>query len=445
MSDETKAAAANAQDAANLQAADQKGMENVALAEGDTPSQNIAVADERGFLDAFNEAIPADDREEVMVAPSKELEEAAGKAPKVKEGDTKEKTSKDSDAGSEAQEEASEEEDGFFNDDEAEEPKEKDGFDEEAFDKETEELSKEMTKKQGARFKELRSTLKDTQKEMVTLKAKENISEVTQKRLEEAETKAKRADDLEAEMESLRNMSAKVRMESSDEYKHDVLAPVNGILAKAVQLAQAADADEGIIQQIIQEQSLKKKGELIEEHLSDLSQFHMNTLSTLSDRFSEMVEKRHEMLEDAQGKVEKFEAERVRKEQVAREERRNTMKTLQGDLWDKYMEKVPGLLDDDGVPTELFEKLKSRGLNIDFDKAKEFDLAYATFAGVMLPHLMGKLKKTMEELSKVDKQDRKERRSNPSMSDGKGVEVEAPGDGDEEKGFLERMKETSFA
>jgi hypothetical protein len=416
-------------------------MKDVKLAEGEVPTQDWKADDDKGLVERMNE-IFGDDAgelgENIRTDGSKADEAGKETKPEEKESEGKE-PEKDDEIIEEGLTTEEEKEDGK-EEDEGKIP-ETDALDEEEFDRETEELAKGMAKKAGARFKELRGELKEAKKKLVLAESDERIPDSVKEKLEEAELKARKAADLEKQFEELRNTSAKVRLESSDDYKRQVVQPVAGIIRRIESIAAANEIDSGLLQEIVREQNVKTQNNLISEHLADFSERDRAAIYNLSEKFADVVEIRNSMMADAGKAIEKMEAERIDRENQQAEERKGIYRTLQKDLWEKYADRIPGLSDEDGVPTETFDALRAKGLNYDFGKAGEKDMAYAAFAGVLLPHVVKELAKLRRELDSVDGKASKEKRSAPSMGDGERQENTEGSDGE---GFLERMSKMRF-
>ncbi len=288
-----------------------------------------------------------------------------------------------------------EEADEFFND----EPKEKEGeFNEDSFDKQTEELAQGMDQKASDKFKQLRQELKEfkqKQKEVV-------VPEDVQTKLQELELKAAEAEGLRQQVEELASVSAKVKVESSKEYKEKVLNPAIEILQEADQIAEAYQIDSEVIQAIIREQDKEIQAKLIQSHLSELNEVEKQDVYRMIYEYKGLGKIRQEMLDKAEEKISQIEAQQIAEQQKQIEEEKKAVQSIQANIWDKYKQVIPGFVDENGEPTEEWTKLRNRSLSIDFNKAAGKDKAYAAFAGVALPHVIKELnnaKKLLQEYS----------------------------------------------
>lgn len=324
-----------------------------------------------------------------------------------------------------------EEADEFFND----EPKEKEGeFNEDSFDKQTEELAQGMDQKASDKFKQLRQELKDfkqKQKEVI-------VPEDVQTKLQELELKAAEAEGLRQQVEELASVSAKVKVESSKEYKEKVLNPAIEILQEADQIAEAYQIDSEVIQAIIREQDKEIQAKLIQSHLSELNEVEKQDVYRMIYEYKGLGKIRQEMLDKAEEKISQIEAQQIAEQQKQIEEEKKAVQSIQANIWDKYKQVIPGFVDENGEPTEEWTKLRNRSLAIDFNKAAGKDKAYAAFAGVALPHVIKELnnaKKLLQEYSGKEANDllRRPKLGQPSPQE--------PSDADD---FLTAMRKMKF-
>jgi hypothetical protein len=324
-----------------------------------------------------------------------------------------------------------EEADEFFND----EPKEKEGeFNEDSFDKQTEELAQGMDQKASDKFKQLRQELKEfkqKQKEVV-------VPEDVQTKLQELELRAAEAEGLRQQVEELASVSAKVKVESSKEYKEKVLNPAIEILQEADQIAESYQIDSEVIQAIIREQDKEIQAKLIQSHLSELNEVEKQDVYRMIYEYKGLGKIRQEMLDKAEEKISQIEAQQIAEQQKQVEEEKKAVQSIQANIWDKYKQVIPGFVDENGEPTEEWTKLRNRSLSIDFNKAAGKDKAYAAFAGVALPHVIKELnnaKKLLQEYSGKEANDLLRR---PKLGQPSPQEVSDPDD------FLTAMRKMKF-
>lgn len=271
-------------------------------------------------------------------------------------------------------------------------------FNEDSFNKETEEMSKGMDAKAGDKFRALRQELKEYKQKQAEVKVPADI----EAKIQELELKAAEAEGLRQQVEELSSVSAKVKVESSREYKQKVLEPAITILQESEKIATAHDVDPEVVQDIIREQDRELQIDLINAHLSGLNELEKQDLYRMIYEYRNLGKIRHDMLENASAKLSQIEAEQIEQQQRQLEEEKKAVQQIQSSIWDKYKTVIPGFTNENGETTEDWSKLRNRALSIDFSKAAGKDKAYAAFAGVALPHVIKELnnaKKMLQELT----------------------------------------------
>jgi len=306
-------------------------------------------------------------------------------------------------------------------------------FDESAFEKETEELSKGMDEKAGNRFKELRTELKE-------LKQRQ-ISPDVEAKLQALELKAQEAEGLRVRLEELSSQSARMKVESSDSYEAEVLKPAAKIFKQSDELAEMYEVDKSILRTIIKETDRRVQNDLVNEHLEKLSDFDRSEMYRMIQDFKRVVSKREDMLANADKEIAKQETARIESEKALLEEQRRTVQTLQKDIWSKYKEVIPGFIED-GDETPEFKKLMSKGLSIDFGAARAQDQAYASFAGVVLPHLVKQVNALRKQLSEFEGANKRQQTSSPTPS---GSIAPSSPDGNKNESFVEKFVNMDFS
>jgi len=280
-------------------------------------------------------------------------------------------------------------------------------FDESDFDKQTEEAVVGMEAKAGDKFRELRAELKEAKKQVIS-------PDVTAK-LQELELKAQEAEGLRERLEEISGQSAKLKVEASDEYNNSIVKPAMEIFKKADDLAALYDIDPSAFKDIIRERDRKVQNQMIAEHLGDLSDFDRSEAYRMVQDFSSLMTSREKMLSNADKEIERQQVQRIEADKAFLAEQKKAVQVIQKDIWEKYKDKIPGFLED-GKETSEYKKLMAKSLSIDFSQSKARDQAYASFAGVALPHAMKELHAMRKRLSAYEKDDEKSVKSTPKPS-----------------------------
>lgn len=288
-----------------------------------------------------------------------------------------------------------------------EEKPDPEAFDEKAFEEETQKAIEGMDAKAGEKFKSLRNELKEAKKQVIS-------PDITQK-LADLEMKAAEAEGLRERLNELGNESAKLKVESSDEYQEKVVKPVVDIFKRSDDLAADYNIDPKVLKDIIREGDRKVRNELIEKHLDALSDFDRSEFYRMTQDFSKVISLRTSMLENADKEIQRIQVQRIEADKAALEEQKRAIQVIQKDIWGKYKDVIPGFLED-GAETPEFKKLMSKSLSIDFSQSKARDQAYAAFTGVAFPHVVKELLIARKKLSAYEKGDEKAVKTGPSPS-----------------------------
>jgi len=311
-----------------------------------------------------------------------------------------------------------------------------DDFDAEAFDKQTEDDTKGMDAKAGAKWKELRGQLK----ELKQAQGEKSVPADVQAKLSELEIKAAEVDGLKARISEISSQSAKLRMESEAKYQESVVQPAADIFARADALAEMYEGEPSILRAIIKERDRKTQNELVAEHLKDFSDFDRSEVYRMVQDFNGVVATRQKLLDNAEHEVAQIQKDRQQSEVRTLEENRMGVQKEQKRLFDKYKEVIPGFTDDQGE-TKTFRDLMGKALAIDFSQARTQDMALAAFSGSVLPHVMKELYAMKKELAQYHKADGKAVAQRPRA----GASVaQTPAGSDESKSFLESFQNASF-
>lgn len=327
----------------------------------------------------------------------------------------------------------------FFPSEEKEEEKTEEDtkdFDDKDFDEKTEALTEGMETKPGEKFKELRSELKELKKAALEVV----IPEDTTKEITDLKLKIQEQEGLQARFDEMAGKSAKLQVESSAAYDREIMKPAGKLFQKADELAAAYEIDPSAIRAIIKEDDVAKRDAMVEEFLEKVPPYNQATIINQSEQYSSILQKREEMLSDADATISKGQADDIASEQKVLDEQRQVTQTIQSDIFDKYKDRIPGFMED-GKETETFKSLKAKGLSIDFGKARARDQALAAFSGTVLPHAMKQIAKLESELRAYRDEDASARKG--ATSSGGSVKASSS-EKAEPAGFMDKFLNADF-
>lgn len=302
-------------------------------------------------------------------------------------------------------------EDFFPSDDEETKEKEEatEGFDDKEFEEQTEALTEGMEAKPGEKFKELRNELKEFKKKSLETV----VPEATLQEISDLKLKLQEQEGLQTRFDEMASKSAKLQVESSPIYDKEILRPVGQLFAKADAIAKAYEIDPSHVRAIIKEGDDSKRDAMVEEFLDGVPAYNQARIINSSEEYSDILQKREDMIENADAVINKSQVDNIENEQRILKEQREATQTIQSDIFEKYKDTIPGFMKD-GKETELFKKMKSKGLSVDFGKARARDQALAAFSGTVLPHAMSQIVALQKELKAYRDEDASYQKRSPS-------------------------------
>lgn len=300
-------------------------------------------------------------------------------------------------------------------------------FDEDAYDKQTEEDVKGMDLKAGDKFRALKAELKAAKQQTVTPEI--------QAKLEQLEIKAQEAEGLRLRIAEISSQSAKLQVENEEIYQTEIVEPAADIFTNADRLSDTVGLDPSILRAIIKERDLEVQEQLMEEHFGSKSLLIQSKVATMAEGFNSLIVKRERLLANAEKTIERSNVERIEKSNRLLNEQHKAVQVHQKKYWDKYKQYFPGFVED-GIDTPTMKKLMSKGLSIDFGLARAEDQGFAAFASASLPHALDQIAVLTKRLSAYEKADSKAVQQGTSA--GKSV-TSSPSEGAAPKDFMEMM------
>lgn len=264
-------------------------------------------------------------------------------------------------------------------------------FDEGAFDKETEKLSEGMEEHAGSKFKALRAELKELKQKTVSPEEK--------KRIEELEIKASEVDGLRKKLDELSNVSAKVRMESTEEFSKQVKEPADNLFSEVEKMAKRYEGDPKFLWNLVTSSDREEQAAAFKEHLGDFSDFDKTEVMTMIKSWNGILDNRDKLLAKAQEHIDGLDAKQAAEAQRILDENRKNVQAIQKDIWTKYRDIIPGFVDENGNETQTYKDLMAQSMALDFTRAKARDQALAAFSGVVLKHLVYEMNEMAKKLA----------------------------------------------
>jgi hypothetical protein len=292
----------------------------------------------------------------------------------------------------------------------------------------------------GDAFAEVRAELKKAKEAL----SKQQPSEDIQAELKELRSISEKYEGLKQRLDEVSSESAQLKVQNSPEYEREILAPVSKILERAEQIAEVYEVEASVLKDIVRNPDIKQRDQMLKEYAETLGPVGSGEIGRLASDFSSYRDKREQMLENAEAELERLQVQEIKANELALKAHNEQMQTLQKSMWESNKELIPGFVQENGEVTETYTKLMSKGLSIDFSKARAKDQAFAAFAGTVLPHMAKELAIIKKELSEYKQSEETTKRSSPAPSSSV-KQTQSSSDGKKPKTFLEAAAEIEFS
>jgi len=281
-----------------------------------------------------------------------------------------------------------------------EDDKEPSDFDEEKFDKETDDEIKGMDAKAGEKWKQLKAQVKQAKQE--ALEAKKLIEQgkpnpEIEKELVDLRTKAAEAEGLRKRNEELLRVNDRVAVEESDEYISKVKEPFVEMEKILEGLATNAKIPADVLYDIVTEQDIAKQDQMLEDLEDKVSGRMASRVSRIADDYKAVLSVKKQMLENASKTLE---AARIAKHEATIKEKEQTLKAFKissEEAFSKYAAKVPSFTDSSGNLTDIAKDIMSKTAAIDPSTLSTNDLAYMAFTANSFPEARKEIVKLQKE------------------------------------------------
>mgnify|MGYP006266379879 CR=1 FL=1 len=279
-----------------------------------------------------------------------------------------------------------------------------------------EEVTTSMTRSAGAKFKELKSELKDWKAKYAEL----------EKVLEEAGSKPPEDyEALKAKVAEYEQELSVTRVEATEQYKQSVVVPLNTVLTSAYALADKYGVEEATLQAALSEKDIDKQSEMLQDLASAFTERDRLGLYRMADDVAILLKRRDEIKANAQSAYSTLTEKQKREASEARTQALNS-------VYSTLSEKIPLLKNKD-----IASKVKSIVESTDVASAKPDVQAYAAYAGALLPHIFKEYQSQASKIAELEKTIASFRKTVPKAGGGKQTAVAAmPAD----VGFLEALE-----
>lgn len=283
-------------------------------------------------------------------------------------------------------------------------------------DAEDQEVSKSMTRSAGAKFKELKSELKDWKAKYAEL----------EKVLEEAGSKPPEDyEQLKAKLEEYEQELSVTRVEATEQFKQAVVQPLNNVLTAAYSLADKYGVEEKVLQEALAEPNLDKQSEMLQDLASGFSERDRLGLYRMADDVALLLQRKEEIKANAKSAYSTMTEQQTKQAQESRTKALDT-------VFNTFSEKIPLFKN-----KEIASKVKAVATSTDLLSSKPDVQAYATYAGAVLPHLVREYQSQATKIAELEKTISSFRKTVPKAGGGKQTTTQSLSP---EVGFLEALE-----
>lgn len=269
-----------------------------------------------------------------------------------------------------------------------------------------EEDTKNMSASAGAKFKELKTELKQ-------YKAK--VSE-----LEKAVAEAKSTPQSSEELEQLRSKISKYeqeiaisRVEATPQYQRGVIEPTEAILQAAASLADRYKVDTRKLVGALREESLAEGSDSLTELAADFSERDRVRLYRMADDLAD-VSRRRDFLKQNAAKMMAEQQEMAKAEEAKAEQAYLAdVKKASEEVWQNAFLKNPVL---SKLDKSILDDIRSIGPEADLFDSSMADRAYAVYAGAALPHMVKQFEAATAKVAELEKALAKYKKASPKVS-----------------------------
>lgn len=320
------------------------------------------------------------------------------------------------------------------------------GFDEEAFDKETKEISdgKEVPFKV---FGDLRAELKKYRRGEV-------MPDPVKQKVEELEAKAARLAELETENEGLKTRvtklagtSAKAMVESHPVYSEKVEGPRAVIEETIKTIADMSDGKVTVeeLQKLVKTSSLTDQNAMLDKLSNKLPILQLNRLVTCCNDSQTIRDIERKMMDNAEEFI--AEQNRLKKErsESERSEKVTTVKKYGQQFFRDYLPHVPAFVEENGVLSDLGRQVEQDLAAFNPGAMSLEDDGYAVFASAAIGPIMEALNVEREARMKLEAELQRIGNRLPKVTDGQpNPRPSTQSEKGERKGLMAHMREQNF-
>lgn len=287
--------------------------------------------------------------------------------------------------------------------------------------------TKNMSAAAGAKFKELKSELKNYKTRVADL----------EKAVEEAKVAAQSSeevDKLRSQLEQYEQEIAITRVEATPEFKRAVLEPTQAILDTAASLATKYKIDTRKLVNALHDESISEGSDSLTEVAADFSERDRVRLYRMADDLQDVSRRRDYLRENASKAHAEHQARIKAEETKAEQAYKADVKKAAEEVWQNAFLQNSTL---SKLDKAALDEIRSVGSEADLLDSSVSDRAYAVYAGVALPHIVKQYEAAATKVAELEKALSKYKKAAPKVS---GNTDTSPAPSFEDGGFLDAIE-----
>jgi uncharacterized protein YdcH (DUF465 family) len=252
-----------------------------------------------------------------------------------------------------------------------------------------------MTEKAGARWKELKSEIKDWKRKY----EEATTSQVPPEELAKLKSAEAEVASLREKLESYEKEITGVKLEATEEYQKRVTQPLDSVRATVEDLADTYELDIEALNSAVVEDDRKVRVKKLAQLAETMLEPDRLKLYRAAEEFDKIVDTKVSLEENAAETLKRFEVERAEQQRRQSVEELRKQKEAADQMWELMTNRLPFLAD-----PEVSKAIRAEADTVDFNSADPGLRAYAAYAGAALPRVRKALAQKEARIAELERQ-----------------------------------------
>ena len=252
-----------------------------------------------------------------------------------------------------------------------------------------------MTEKAGARWKELKSEVKEWKRKY----EEASSSQVPPEELAKLKTAEAEITTLREKLESYEKEIIGVKLEATEEYQKRVTQPLETVRSTVQDLADTYELDIEALNSAVVEDNRKERVKKLAQLAESMLEPDRLKLYRAAEEFDAIVDTKTSLEENAAETLKRFEVERSENQRRQSVEELRKQKEAADQMWELMTRKLPFLADE-----ATAKAIRAEADTVDFNAADPGLRAYGAYAGAALPRLAKALRERENRIAELERQ-----------------------------------------